>query len=389
MDDESPKPRFGHGPVARRILFGLIGILVLVVVAFLADFRVDGKFIGLSEWEEVSFTCDESDLTQEMSRGWQIEFGVLDPGGGSGYGMLGDAPPPIQTSWAISPREERRFWIFAKRRRFRRILTLDSRPDADARVEKTEHSETRWYEFGVMDYHREYLEGVPHGEWIDNFIDGRPREILHFDRGTPHGVLERWWPNGKRWERRTLYKGRVHGTWTRWHENGKVFAQGEFENGTGSLIYRDLLGTVLGIRRYREGEPVDGPWCEWYETGQPWIRGAYRDGLRQGEWTVYWSSGEVSAKGSYRNGRREGPWEFRSAPPENRVWSTGSYLDGKPEGRWRFPRGSGEIVGEYRDGLAEGVWQHEGEDAEWSDGPWRFEAGKLIEEKESLDRVGR
>lgn len=205
------KPRVGHGLTARRILLGLVAVLGLLILAFLADLRTDGELLGLTTWEDVRFECEFSDFGAGPGAGWEETRIAWGAWGDDELRRLGTEHPPHPLQWKVAHPDQQIGSGVTRRRRFKRLLALDFPKPEQAREIDTGDRKARWYATGTMDWSREYRDGVPHGEWIDNYLDGRPKEILHYKNGQRNGKLERWWPKGREKEKATFVNGQIHG----------------------------------------------------------------------------------------------------------------------------------------------------------------------------------
>ena len=206
----------------------------------------------------------------------------------------------------------------------------------------------------------EYLDGEPHGNWINRF----PPAPNRWDR------VEASWINGKRHGRWVFTNPRRTKEWER--------LEGSYANGkrVGQWVYSELPGT-------------EGKWDR--------LVGAFVDGQRHGEW-VYTDYEKVD--GRFVETRREvgpvlqdferhGDWDLiqRSFGTAIIEWShrNGTYVEDQRQGRWvelsstalrdRYDALNEEAAykrdraeGDYRDGRRHGDWTIVAEEVEvWGD----------------------
>lgn len=146
--------------------------------------------------------------------------------------------------------------------------------------------------------------GEPEGPWRSWHPDGSPAAELEYVDGQPDGVRVEWWPNGSKSLEGSYHNGLRQGLWRRWHPNGVLRSEGSYH---------------AGLRV--------GTWREWHDNTRPAIAAEYSHGRRHGTWRKWYYLGVQAEKGGFADGLREGMWYFNE-PDGDRDKRTGYYESG-------------------------------------------------------------
>ena len=80
------------------------------------------------------------------------------------------------------------------------------------------------YPDGTISLESTYLDGLPHGQQLRRFKNGKPALEAIFDKGILSGIKSKWWENGNIREEEYWSEGKFHGR-RLWDENGRMIRE--------------------------------------------------------------------------------------------------------------------------------------------------------------------
>jgi len=92
--------------------------------------------------------------------------------------------------------------------------------------------------------------------------------------------------NGQPAEQGEFRYGQRHGAWQSWYDSGELQSEGQYDNGSGSLISYYRQGGKLSEGPYRNSVP-HGHWREWDRDGNLTKEGEYVAGALNGRWRYH------------------------------------------------------------------------------------------------------
>jgi antitoxin component YwqK of YwqJK toxin-antitoxin module len=125
-----------------------------------------------------------------------------------------------------------------------------------------------WYEDGIPHSSINYLEGLPHGNGVWYYDNGRKEMQGKLDAGEKTGKWQEWYENGKKKFEGVYKKGKLHGPFKSYSETGKLSQTGNYTNGEPSGVWNYYMdngvryktldyNNAVTIWYKKDGEEVD------------------------------------------------------------------------------------------------------------------------------------
>lgn len=197
-----------------------------------------------------------------------------------------------------------------------------------------------------------FKEGKLEGEYQEFSEFGKYLRTGKFIEDKKHRVWKYYYPDGKLKREENYFMGIRIGEWRKYHPNGKLeefisYVQGKPE---GEYICNFDNGKVRINGFFEDGKQV-GEWKEYFDNGNLASLGNFMDGLEDGVWEVYGEGGQILALGSFDSGMKNGIWTEQSdIHPE--IFKIGPYQNNIKTGNWKLITKAGDELQEeiYKEG---------------------------------------
>jgi len=178
-----------------------------------------------------------------------------------------------------------------------------------------------------------------------------------------------------------------------YYSNRKIKRQGAYIDGksVGMHILFDSTGTLKKGTIYENGIKISegivdsnnlkqGVWKEYYVTGELKSEGEYEDNIKVKSWNYFFANGKLEQKGNYVKGKPNSTWRwyfetgnllreeiflrgkedgfFVEFNERSDTIAFGEYIDGEREGKWFFKDGDMTLVGNFKEGKQDSIWNH-------------------------------
>ncbi len=194
--------------------------------------------------------------------------------------------------------------------------------------------------------------------WIFYTEKGIPSLTYTYSKGRKEGKKQTFDENGKLKREDIYVNDTLSGTAREFYVNGSVqqtipYKEGR-ENGTGYEF--DTTGTIITIIEYKGG----------FVKNTERLNRRDANGLKQGVWKDFYPNGKVQIEGRYLNDKKNG--YFKEYNQQGNLlsitkWENGVLVNNPPElatietVTTRHPNGKPKEVGNYKDGVPEGVFK--------------------------------
>ncbi len=122
---------------------------------------------------------------------------------------------------------------------------------------KLEGKNTRWYFLGNKEFEEIYKDGLLNGTkkaWDEN---GNLILEEEYEDGLLNGISKKWYSNGQMKIDAFFIDGMPHGKWTYYAPNGLQIGYAEYDHGNGKQVSLNLDGTVKDVINFIDGEKVE------------------------------------------------------------------------------------------------------------------------------------
>lgn len=235
--------------------------------------------------------------------------------------------------------------------------------EGELRNGKEEGKWQYWDENGKLTRIGYFKEGKQDSVWLSFGENKQIIEKDYYKDGELHGISETYFPNGQIELSITYENGVEQGKYILYHETGNVSTEGAMEDGymagKWNIYYQD--GQLQTEMEYKDEGETMLIWQSFDNLGNPNVVNG--NGHYKGEWELEIHEGDVE------EGIRVGVWKTYNL--EGRLLETGRY-DGDgyqviniwnesgdlvvENGNGHFESSDGTVIGEYKDGYQEGIW---------------------------------
>ncbi|MEN8120201.1 MAG: hypothetical protein ABFS35_07635 [Bacteroidota bacterium] len=256
-----------------------------------------------------------------------------------------------------------------------------------------------YYEIGesTREYDVQYKGGVPIGDVIQYFPDGKKQFEVSYKEGEKHGKERRFYANGIMKSESDYVKGKFHGNYRYYNKNKVLIEEGSgIENehtGLWKEYYHD--GKLKNEYTYKNGQ-IDGAYFEYAPNGKLYYEYTYRkdeliaykflnqkgkvikEGRKKGGeffYEGYAINGNKTTEGLYNiNGGKEGEWKFYS--DNGTLLSKGIYNNNKVAGEYLsyFKNGKVESRANYTNDILSGYYVEYHKNGEMASQGWYKES---------------
>jgi antitoxin component YwqK of YwqJK toxin-antitoxin module len=172
-----------------------------------------------------------------------------------------------------------------------RIITGYTTEYMDAEFTKG-YATGKWeyYKRNILNEVRHYVDGLPHGEYIEYYADGKTvKSRAMLINGKTDGIVTSYSQEGKKTYEKSMKNGEEDGEERRYSDDGTLLYERFYKNGK-------VDGKSFSIINYGDSK-------EYTETA--W----FKDGKQDGEFSAVYADGIVKSKGTYKDGHKTGLWE--------------------------------------------------------------------------------
>jgi antitoxin component YwqK of YwqJK toxin-antitoxin module len=200
-----------------------------------------------------------------------------------------------------------------------------------------------WYEDGTLLMKGNYKNGKEQGIWVNNWENGKAKNIATFTNGQLNGRWVSYFPTGNLKLEGTYKNGYKVKAWTTYFDNGKI--QDLF---TYKVVTKKTKHIDYGpLKDFKTQESIKNGDSESYSQKdyKKIEEGSYKNGEKNGVWYTYWPGGKIPSNiTSYKMGKLDG----KSVEYDRRgnIMSEVNYLDGLKHGKMKLYDKKGKVIKE-------------------------------------------
>ncbi|MEI7594395.1 MAG: hypothetical protein WCK02_01510 [Bacteroidota bacterium] len=223
-------------------------------------------------------------------------------------------------------------------------------------------------------YKNDLLNGY-YKEFDDN---GNLIKILKYKDGieqvdapelTKYDVKRSYYSTGKVKTIASYKQEKLEGVKREFSEDGSITKSFIYNNG---IVIGEGIVDLQGLKQ--------GDWKEYYNDGTLKAIGKYINGLKMGDWKYFHANGKSEQEGKYYPaGQPDGIWKwyyengvlereeefergkesgyYKEYNDSAKLIVEGQYIEGDKTGEWKYSFDNYFMIGNYRDGLKNGIWK--------------------------------